>query len=760
MRGYLLLLVFSVAFPAAVFAAILLQRYYNSEVARIDQQLLNNARQLALTVDRDLAGLQATLQTLALSRSLGSGDHEAFYRQATQVRDYVGAHVLLRDVAGRRLINTHVPLGTPLPSGALPGDEDVRRDKKPFVSGVIIGAVAQEPVYTITAAVVQNDEVTHFLTLSLPPQRLAELLKEGLDPGHIAGIFDREGKFLARTDRHGDFVGRPAPASFRSHMQAIEGNFRALNSDGDAVSVAYARSNLSGWSIITSVPDRASLASLHRALWTLAAVALLLTILAVLLAYAIGNRMAGAVRALASQAAVLGQGESVAAHQLPVREVNAVGQVLVDASERLRQRERERDDAERELRTLSETLEQRVQERTQELAAEMKRRSATEDALRQAQKMEAIGQLTGGIAHDFNNMLAIIIGSLDLAARRLARGDHAIEKYLASGQEGARRAASLIQQLLAFSRQQPLAPTALDVNNLMSDVSELLRRSLGEPIKLNAMLAPDLWTIHADRNQLENAILNLAVNARDAMPDGGELTVETANAPLADAQAAQAGVAAGEYVLILIRDTGVGMPPEVIEKAFDPFFTTKKSGAGTGLGLSQVYGFVRQSGGCVQIESGVGRGTAVRIYLPRYVGPKAPRPAESEATPTPTSDGNVTVLVVEDEEGVRAHAVSALRELGYQVLEADNASKALEVVDRHPEIRLLFTDVVMPDMNGRRLSEEVTQRRPGMKVLFTTGYTRDAIVHNGTVDHDVSLITKPFTLDELGRKVAEVLKGV
>ena len=229
MRGYLLLLVFSVAIPAAVFTAILLQRYYNSEVARIDQQLLNNARQLALTVDRDLAGLQATLQTLALSRSLETGDHEAFYRQATQVRDYVGAHVILRDVAGRRLINTHVPLGTPLPSGSLPGDDEVRRDKKPFVSGVIIGAVAQEPVYTITAAVVQNDEVTHFLTLSLPPQRLAELLKEGLDPGHIAGIFDREGKFLARTDRHADFVGRRAPASFRTQMRANEGNFRALN---------------------------------------------------------------------------------------------------------------------------------------------------------------------------------------------------------------------------------------------------------------------------------------------------------------------------------------------------------------------------------------------------------------------------------------------------------------------------------------------------------------------------------------------------
>jgi hypothetical protein len=267
---------------------------------------LNNARQLALTVDRDLAGLQATLQTLALSRSLGSGDHEAFYRQATQVRDYVGGHVLLRDAAGRHLI---------MPTGLLPGDEDVRRHKKPFVSGVMIGAVAQEPVYTITAAVVQNDEVTHFLTLSLPPARLAELLKEGLDPGHIAGIFDREGKFLARTDQHADFVGRPGPASFVENMRGNEGNFRAVNSVGDAVSVAYARSNLSGWAILTSVPDRASLASLHRALWTLAVVALLLTILALLLAYAIGNRMAGAVRALASQAAALGQGESVAARK-------------------------------------------------------------------------------------------------------------------------------------------------------------------------------------------------------------------------------------------------------------------------------------------------------------------------------------------------------------------------------------------------------------------------------------------------------------
>jgi len=312
MRGYLLLLVFSVAIPGALFAAILLQRYYNSEAARINQDLLNNAHQLALTVDRDLAGLQATLQTLALSRSLSVGDHETFYHQATQVRDYVGAHVMLRDAAGRHLVNTRVPFGTALPAEELPGDREVRERKRPVVSGIVIGSISHEPVYNITAAVVQNGELTHLLSLSMPPERLAELLKQGLDPGHIAGIFDQNGMFLARSERHADFVGQRGPANFFDQMRGNGGNFRATNVAGDEVSVAYARSNLSGWAVLTSVPDRASRASLHRALWTLGAVASLLTLLAVLLAYAIGNRMAGAVQNLASPRAHRGLTQSSA----------------------------------------------------------------------------------------------------------------------------------------------------------------------------------------------------------------------------------------------------------------------------------------------------------------------------------------------------------------------------------------------------------------------------------------------------------------
>jgi nitrogen-specific signal transduction histidine kinase/CheY-like chemotaxis protein len=391
---------------------------------------------------------------------------------------------------------------------------------------------------------------------------------------------------------------------------------------------------------------------------------------------------------------------------------------------------------------------------------EMQRRIEAEEVLRQAQKMEAIGQLTGGVAHDFNNMLAVIMGGLDLALRRLAKGDTSVDKYLTNAQEGTRRAAALTQRLLAFARQQPLEPEPVEASKLIAGMSDLLRRSLGETIKLETVLDGDIRRTHVDRNQLENAILNLAVNARDAMPRGGKLTIEASNADIGNKRTAgRAGVPVGQYVLIAVTDTGSGMPPEVIAKAFDPFFTTKKSGAGTGLGLSQVYGFVTQSGGQVKIHSEVGKGTTIKIYLPCYFGDAAPREDAADKAPIPTNDGSITVLVVEDEDAVRAHATEALRELGYRVLQAGAAAAALRTIDDHPEIGLLFTDVVMPDMNGRRLSEEALRRRPALKVLFTTGYTRDAIVHDGMLDPDVELLRKPFTLEQLARKVAEVLKS-
>ena len=381
----------------------------------------------------------------------------------------------------------------------------------------------------------------------------------------------------------------------------------------------------------------------------------------------------------------------------------------------------------------------------------------TEEALRQSQKMEAVGQLTGGIAHDFNNMLAVVIGSLELLGRRLGPSDARARHYIDAASDGARRAASLTQRLLAFARQQPLKPQPIDANKLVGGLSDLLRHSLGGNIRLETVLAGGLWRTNVDPNQLENVILNLALNGRDAMKDGGRLTIETQNAHL-DAQyvSSQIGLPAGQYILVAITDTGCGMSPEVIAKAFDPFFTTKEVGQGTGLGLSQVYGFVKQSGGHVKIYSEPGEGTSVKVYLPRHTQEDGVA-SEKQDVRTIKGEYDEVVLVVEDEPLVRQYSVAALTELGYRVMEADGAQAALRLLETHPEISLLFTDVVMPDVNGRKLADEAKRRWPNLKVLFTTGYTRNAVVHNGTLDADVELIGKPYSLEELAAKVREVL---
>lgn len=410
--------------------------------------------------------------------------------------------------------------------------------------------------------------------------------------------------------------------------------------------------------------------------------------------------------------------------------------------------------ADARLQELNEHLESRVLE-------EVAERTRVEDALRQSQKMEAVGQLTGGIAHDFNNMLATVIGPLDLLSMRMGDSDPRAKRYIDMAIDGATRAAQLTQRLLAFSRQQPLQPVPLDVNRLIAGMSDLLVHSLGSNIRLETVLAAQVWCTFADANQLENVILNLAVNARDALPGGGRLVVETANCRIASAaDAMRADVPTGEYVLITVADNGGGMPPEVIAKAFDPFFTTKKVGQGTGLGLSQVYGFVRQSAGHVKIHSSLGKGTTVALYLPRREGEIDAGPSTPPADSRPLSGGRELVLVVEDEPGVRQFSIEALSELGYPVLAADGAAGALALLEQHPDIALLFTDVVMPEVNGRQLADEALKRRPDLKVLFTTGYSRNALEHDGVLDPAVHVIGKPFTLEDLALRVRAVLAEV
>ncbi|WP_195838248.1 CHASE3 domain-containing protein [Methylocystis rosea] len=394
-------------------------------------------------------------------------------------------------------------------------------------------------------------------------------------------------------------------------------------------------------------------------------------------------------------------------------------------------------------------------------AEQSERRERVESQLRQAQKMQAVGQLTGGLAHDFNNMLAVIVGCLNLLKRKMARGEIDKDSLIDKAMECVDRAAALTHRLLAFSRQQPLAPQTVDANKLVGGMAEMIRRTLGESISVETVLASGVWRIHVDPNQLESAILNLAVNARDAMNDEGKVTIETSNAYIDDNYAREhAEVKEGQYVLVAVSDSGAGMPPEIIAQAFEPFFTTKGPGKGTGLGLSQVFGFVKQSGGHIKIYSEIGQGTTVKIYLPRFVGEgevAGPRREPSAAGMAFRGSPETLILVVEDEDRMRSIAVAMFQDLGYSVLAAGSAVEALALIKANPDIDLLFTDIVMPDMNGRALAEEALRRRPDLKIVFTTGFSRNAVIHNGVLDRGVNFLPKPFSIEQLAQKVGAVL---
>ncbi|MGB9058181.1 MAG: ATP-binding protein [Pseudolabrys sp.] len=392
--------------------------------------------------------------------------------------------------------------------------------------------------------------------------------------------------------------------------------------------------------------------------------------------------------------------------------------------------------------------------RTQAFYAEAERRELAEQALRQSQKMEAVGQLTGGVAHDFNNLLTIIIGNLGIAKRGVV--ESRAERALNNALVGAERAAQLTQRLLAFSRRQPLNPRVLDVNKLIVSISDLLVRTLGENIELESIGAAGLWKVEADASELESTLLNLALNARDAMPEGGKLTIETSNAYLDEGYCQQhAGVAPGQYILIAVTDNGGGMSAETIDRAFEPFFTTKEAGKGTGLGLSQVYGFMKQSEGHVKIYSESGEGTTIKLYLPRRDGNEA---AHSADEPVGSERGRAeTILIVEDDDGVRQYASEILRDLNYQIIEAKDSATALRLLDADKKFDLLLTDVVLPGKNGRELATEVERRRPGTKVIFMTGYSRNAIVHHGRLDPGTALIQKPLIERVLAQKIRQIL---
>ena len=414
------------------------------------------------------------------------------------------------------------------------------------------------------------------------------------------------------------------------------------------------------------------------------------------------------------------------------------------------------------LRDANEQLQRQGQDlarANENLRTQIEQREFAETTLRQVQKMEAMGQLTGGIAHDFNNLLQVIIGNIEVLQRRNLVPDDAARRMILSMARSAERAATLTQRLLAFARRQPLDPKPIDVNKLVTGMSELLHRTLGESMRIESVLAGGIWRVASDANQLEKAILNLAVNARAAMPSGGKLTIETANAFLDETYANAHDVKPGQYVVVCVSDTGTGMGKDVLQKAFEPFFTTKDVGKGSGLGLSQVYGFIKQSDGHAKIYSEPGEGTTVKLYLPRLTTAADGPETVMEPKSFPAGSIDRQILVVEDDEDVRSHAVAMLRELGYSVLEAADGPRALRMLESQPGVHLLFTDVGLPGgLNGRQLADRARENHPDLLVLFTTGYARNAIVHQGRLDPGVELITKPFTSAALATKVHRMLE--
>lgn len=397
-------------------------------------------------------------------------------------------------------------------------------------------------------------------------------------------------------------------------------------------------------------------------------------------------------------------------------------------------------------------LEHRVEERSRELMQ-------AQEALRQSQKMEAVGQLTGGLAHDFNNLLAGISGSLEMIAKRLAEGrTTGLERYLSGAQESTRRASALTQRLLAFSRRQTLDPRPLDINKLIAGMEDLVRRSAGPDITVEVVQAGGLWTAKVDESQLENALLNLCINARDAMaPDGGRLTIETANKWLDERHARERDLPPGQYVSLCVTDTGTGMSKDTIERAFDPFFTTKPLGQGTGLGLSMVYGFARQSGGQVRIYSEVGIGTTMCLYFPRHLGAADEPDANTSISTIEPGEGE-TILVVDDEVLLRMLMLDVLQDIGYRAIEAADGPNAMKILESDARIDLLITDVGLPGgMNGRQVADAARRTRPDLKILFITGYAENAVVGSGHLAPGMEILTKPFEITAFGQKVRDMI---
>ena len=748
LQARLVILLLVTVLPLVGVASFGIVRILDGERAQIERDVKERVEILCGAVDREIGSVQVSLQILASSPNLLRGDMEAFASQIREALKVQGLAIGLHDATAEEIVSTTRPYGELPPRRTNRATVDqIVKTGKPHISNLFTGRVMQRPILTVGVPVLQDGKVVYVLTMALDPAHLSAILEQqNIPPEWTAGILDRKGIIVARNRDLERFLGQPATAALRERIAgAVEGWFPNVTSEGLGVYAAFRRSPITGWTVAIGIPKAAVDGPLRRAYWLALVGGTATLALSVALAWWMARAIRRPVEALTAATRALGKAEPVDRLVGGVRELDQVGDALRTTAVALTRSRAE--------------LEVIVAERTRELAGanerlttEIRAREQAQTALLQAQKMEAMGQLTGGIAHDFNNLLTAASGSLELLETRIS--DERSQRLLEIARRAMSRGASLTGSLLAFARKQRLEPVLADVNAIIIDITDLLRRSIGPTVEVRHSLASAPWPILIDTGQIETAILNVAINARDAMPPGGVLLIETRNIP-AGGDDMPEEVVDRDCVLVSMADTGTGMSPEVIAHAFEPFFTTKEIGKGTGLGLSTVFGVVRQSGGAVRIRSRVGEGTTVEIYLPR-AKPASVGFAEGLAPIGPRMRAGARILVVDDDSDVRWVTVECLREIGHFVAEADSGQAALTILHRGDPCDLLVMDVAMPGLSGRETVRLARQARSDLKVLFVTGYADESgLEGEGCSD---PLIKKPFKPAVLAEAVREALR--
>jgi signal transduction histidine kinase len=738
LRARLVLLVIVTMSPLLLLGLVVQYTQYVGDKEVANERTLELAQSVALQVGRELEADVRALQVLAKTGRLRRGAFEEFrYLAEAAVSDHLeGANIMVVDENGQQLMNTALPRGTALPKRqTLDNTKAVFATGEPRVSDVYFGNILRRPSVAIEVPV--KDEQGHvFYTLTLDPRpdTFADIIRrQETRKGVVIALFDREGTMIAHWPDSNKYAGQKAAPSLMTHLKRARATttFETTTFDNVPVLTALSRVEPFGWTVAIGTPHEDYLGPLWQSLALIIAGAFVALAIGLGLARYVAHQITTPMEALVTYAGNT-QGEAPP-EVTGLSETDALATALrryVETSEK----------AEREAAALNTTLEQRI-------AAAVAERDDAQARLLESQKMEAVGQLTGGIAHDFNNLLTAVIGSLDLI-RKQAVDDQRLQTLAEIALQGAQRGAQLVAQLLAFGRRQTLSPQSLSLDRALADIRLLIGPAAGSDVKLATRLAGDLWPCYADRSQLESAVLNLVFNANDAMPRGGRLTIAADNRVVDAAAARRLDITPGDYVRIAVTDTGIGMTPETLTHAFEPFFTTKGAGKGSGLGLSQVYGFAKQSGGTATLESRVGEGATVTLLLPRAA-------AEAVAPPVAPAGHDAVpgkcILVVEDHKEVRALAQSLLEDLGHEAIVAANAETALSVLRSDTPIDLLFCDVVLGGpIDGVKLAEFARDLRPGLKVLLTSGYPDQVQARNS----GMPIIAKPYQQADLAAQLA------